>query len=112
MFPVSLIGVDVGNTSTRTSRFANYLRNLLPSNDINVMDSAAKAVGRLALASGTMTAEYVEFEAKRSFEWLAGDRHEGRRQAAVSVQVHSRQICLFVRCVEIPQHGYSHTWPW
>ena len=75
--------MDVGNTSTRISRFANYLRNLLPSNDVGVMEMAAKAVGRLALASGTYTAEYVEFEVKRSFEWLVGDRHEGRRQAAV-----------------------------
>ena len=81
---VSLIGVDVGSTSTRLSRFANYLRNLLPSNDVHVMEMAAKAVGRLALASGNYTAEYVEFEVKRAFEWLVGDRHEGRRHAAVS----------------------------
>ena len=82
---VSLIGVDVGNTSIRISRFANYLRNLLPSNDVAVMEMASKAVGRLALASGTYTAEYVEFEVKRAFEWLSGDRHEGRRHAAVSI---------------------------
>ena len=86
IFTVSLIGVDVGNTSTRISRFANYLRNLLPSNDVGVMEMAAKAVGRLALASGTYTAEYVEYEMKRVFEWLAGDRHEGKRHAAVSRQ--------------------------
>lgn len=82
-FSVSLIGVDVGNTSTRMSRFANYLRNLLPSNDVVVMEMAAKAVGILALASGTYAAEYVEFEVKRALEWLTGDRIEGRRQAAV-----------------------------
>jgi len=82
---VSLIGVDVGNTSTRNSRFANYLRNLLPSNDTVVMEMAGKAVGRLALASGTYTAEYVEFEAKRAFEWLSADRNEGRRHAAVLI---------------------------
>ena len=85
---VSLIGVDVGNTSTRISRFANYLRNLLPSSDVSVMEMAAKAVGKLALASGTYTAEYVEFEVKRAFEWLTGDRNEGRRHAAVSVTAH------------------------
>lgn len=45
----------------------------------------AKAVGRLALASGTFTAEYVEDLVKRSFEWLQGDRNEGRRHAAVSL---------------------------
>ncbi|KAL3862460.1 hypothetical protein ACJMK2_008424 [Sinanodonta woodiana] len=82
---VSLIGVDVGNTSTRISRFANYLRNLLPSSDVGVMEMAAKAVGILALSSGTYAAEYVEFEVKRAIEWLTGDRHEGRRHAAVLV---------------------------
>ncbi|XP_013778468.1 serine/threonine-protein kinase mTOR-like [Limulus polyphemus] len=82
---VSLLGVNVGNTSTRISRFANYLRNLLPSNDIGVMELAAYAVGRLALSSGTYTAEYVEFQVKRAFEWLAGERHEGKRHAAVLI---------------------------
>ncbi|XP_015906953.1 serine/threonine-protein kinase mTOR [Parasteatoda tepidariorum] len=82
---VNLLGINVGNTGTRTSRFVNYLRNLLPSSDIGVMELAAYAIGRLALASGTYTAEYVEFEAKRAFEWLSGDRHEAKRHAAVLV---------------------------
>jgi FKBP12-rapamycin complex-associated protein len=34
--------------------------------------------------SGSYTAEYVEFEVKRAFEWLSGERNEGRRHAAVS----------------------------
>ncbi|WAR26259.1 MTOR-like protein [Mya arenaria] len=80
---VSLIGIDVGNAATRISRFANYLRNLLPSNDAVVMEMAAKAMGILALSSGTNAAEYVEFEVKRSLEWLDGDRNEGKRHAAV-----------------------------
>ncbi|GAB6019044.1 hypothetical protein CHUAL_000671 [Chamberlinius hualienensis] len=106
---VSLIGIDVGNTSTRISRFANYLRNLLPSTDTSVMELAAMAVGRVAQASGTYTAEYVEFEVKRAFEWLSGDRNEGRRHAAVLVlkelavatptfffqQVHQFFDCIF-----------------
>lgn len=82
---VSLIGVDVGNTSTRISRFANYLRNLLPSNDVTVMEMAAKAMGILALSSGNFAAEYVEFEVKRALEWLTEDRNEGKRHAAVSL---------------------------
>ncbi|KAL5013846.1 hypothetical protein ScPMuIL_008116 [Solemya velum] len=82
---VSLIGVDVGNTSTRITRFANYLRNLLPSHDMGIMEMAAKAVGILALSSGTYASEYVEFEVKKALEWLLEDRHEGRRQAAVLV---------------------------
>ncbi|GBN02820.1 Serine/threonine-protein kinase mTOR, partial [Araneus ventricosus] len=82
---VCLLGINVGNTATRTSRFVNYLRNLLPSTDTGVMELAAYAIGRLALVSGTYTAEYVEFEAKRAFEWLSGDRHESKRHAAVLV---------------------------
>ncbi|EMP41525.1 Serine/threonine-protein kinase mTOR [Chelonia mydas] len=80
----SLIGVEGGN-ATRIGRFANYLRNLLPSNDPVVMEMASKAIGRLALAGDTFTAEYVEFEVKRALEWLGADRNEGRRHAAVLV---------------------------
>lgn len=76
---------DVGNRSTRITRFINYLRNLLPSNDVGVMELAARTVGKLALVSGTYAAEYVEFEVKRAFEWLGGDRHENKRHAAVLV---------------------------
>ncbi|XP_071482072.1 serine/threonine-protein kinase mTOR-like [Diadema antillarum] len=81
---VSLIGID-GDNATRIFRFANYLRNLLPSNDVVVMEMAAKAIGHLALAGGTFTPEYVDFEVKRALEWLGGDRQEGRRHAAVLV---------------------------
>jgi FKBP12-rapamycin complex-associated protein len=71
------------------SRFANYLRNLLPCNEPVVMEMAAKAVGVLALSSGTFAAEYVEFEVRRAIEWLqAGDKQAQsgeKRLAAVSV---------------------------
>jgi len=30
------------------------------------------SAGRLALAGGTLTAEFVEFEVKRALEWLQG----------------------------------------
>ena len=35
--------------------------------------------------SGTFSADYVEFEVNKALEWLSGDRHEGRRHAAVLV---------------------------
>ncbi|PIK33481.1 target of rapamycin [Apostichopus japonicus] len=38
-----------------------------------------------ALRGGTFTPEYVEFEVRRALEYLGGDRHEGRRHAAVLV---------------------------
>lgn len=48
---VSLLRVDVGNTNARMSRFVNYLRNLLPSQDVGVMELAARAVGKLTLVT-------------------------------------------------------------
>lgn len=79
-----LMSADVGNINTRTIRFVNLLRNyLLPSNDVGVMELAAKTVGKLSLISGSP--EYVEFEVKRAFEWLSGDRVENKRYAAVLV---------------------------
>jgi len=81
---VALIDVDVGNRSTRHIRFANYLRNLLPHSDVSIIEMTAGTVGKLALASGALTAEYVDFEVKRALEWLTGDRQESRRHAAVS----------------------------
>lgn len=49
------------------------------------MEMASKAIGRLAMAGDTFTAEYVEFEVKRALEWLGADRNEGRRHAAVRI---------------------------
>ncbi|XP_060521647.1 serine/threonine-protein kinase mTor [Cylas formicarius] len=82
---VCLIGVDVGNMTTRISRFANYLRNLLPSHDVGVMELVAKTMGSLAMVSGSKASEYVEFEVKTALEWLSGDRNESKRHAAVLV---------------------------
>ncbi|KAK7065603.1 hypothetical protein SK128_010038 [Halocaridina rubra] len=81
--------------------FNHHIFEMVSSNDINekkggiyaisnpdagVTELTAKAVGRLALASGTFTAEYIYVEdlVKRSFEWLQGDRNEGRRLAALT----------------------------
>ena len=84
MCVVSLLGVD-GGSSSKVNRFANYLRHVLPCGDTIAMEMAAKTVGQLALSGGTFTAEYVEFEVKRSLEALQADRNEGRRHAAVSL---------------------------
>lgn len=54
----------------QTSRLANYLRVLIPSNDIEVMRLAANTLGKLAVPGGTLTSDFVEFEAKTCVEWL------------------------------------------
>lgn len=73
-FVVCLIGADVGNMTSRIIRFANYLRNLLPSCDVGIMELVAKAMGHLAIVSGSKAPEYVEFEVKRAFEWLQEEK--------------------------------------
>eukprot|EP01135_Chromosphaera_perkinsii_P003113 Nk52_evm2s236 gene=Nk52_evmTU2s236 len=80
-----LIDIEGESNATKISRFANYLRIVLPGGDPQVMTSAAKALGHLALAGGTLTADFVEFEVKRSLEWLQGERNESRRHASVLV---------------------------
>lgn len=82
----TLVGVDIGNAATRISRFANYLRNLVPASDVVLMEMTAKGMGILALSAGNHAAEYVDFETKRALEWLAGERHEGQRYSAVRKQ--------------------------
>ncbi|CAH0563403.1 unnamed protein product [Brassicogethes aeneus] len=82
---VCFIGADMDNMTTRITRFANYLRRLLPSNDIGVMELVARTTGLLAEVSGSKASEYMEFEVNRAYEWLRGDRNEGKRHAAVLV---------------------------
>lgn len=91
-----LIGADVGNKNNRISRFANYLRNLLPSTDTSVIELTAKTIGKLALNSGTYADQYVEFEVKRAFEWLGGVRNESKRYAAVSRIVLCNYYKIFI----------------
>nr|XP_022907797.1 target of rapamycin [Onthophagus taurus] len=80
-----LIGTDVGNIPNRVTRFANYLRNLLPSSDVSLLQMVTKSMGMIALVSGSKASEYVDFEVKRAFEWLGGDRVESKRHAAVLI---------------------------
>ena len=79
----NLIDYDGEENTTKVTRFANYLRLVLPSTDTQTMIMAAKAMGHLALLSGTLTGDFVDFEIKRALEYLQGDRQEMRRHAAV-----------------------------
>lgn len=67
-----LVDLEGEENTTKITRFANYLRNVLPGNEIAVMAAASKALGRLAVSGGTLTADFVEFEVKRSLDWLHG----------------------------------------
>jgi serine/threonine-protein kinase mTOR len=61
-----------GEDTTKVTRFANYLRIVLPGQDTQITLLAAKALGKLASSNTTLTAEFVEFEVKRALEWLQG----------------------------------------
>ena len=64
--------MDGEEDPTKLTRFANYLRIVLPGSDPLITELAAKALGRLATPGGTLTSEFVEFEVKRALEWLQG----------------------------------------
>lgn len=44
---------------------------------------AVRAIGQYALFFGTQSASLVEFELKKCFSWLAGDRNEQKLIGAV-----------------------------
>lgn len=75
-FAECLISGDVVNTASRIPRYSNLLRNQLPSNDVAVMEIAAKTLVKLALLPGAKGAESFDFDLKRAFEWLSEERHE------------------------------------
>lgn len=79
--------------SNQTSRLANYLRVLIPSNDIEVMRLATQTLGKLALPRGTSTSEFVDFEVKTCLDWLTSStdnptlssKQEYRKHAALMI---------------------------
>ena len=78
-----LISFDGDDAAQKTTRFSGYLRAALRSNDNTVLVFAARALGKLAVPGGALTAELVESEVKSALEWLQSDRQESRRFAAV-----------------------------
>jgi FKBP12-rapamycin complex-associated protein len=82
----ALVDVECEESPTFITRFANYLRLILPCNNVATMIMASKVLGHLAQAGGTLTADFVEFEMKRALEGLnAEKRSEHHRLAAVLV---------------------------
>lgn len=97
---VCLISSDSEANKTRITRYAHYLRNIFPSNDVNILELAAKTMGRIATSLGIKRGEYVEMEIKRAFEWLTGERNEGKRLSA----------CLILRelAIAMPSFFFQH----
>ncbi|KAK5667368.1 phosphatidylinositol kinase-related protein kinase tor1 [Batrachochytrium dendrobatidis] len=81
-----LIDLESGDENTsKISRFANYLHNVLPGTDPQITILATKALGRLVNPIKGLSTDFVEAEIKRAFEWLQGERIETRRYAAVLI---------------------------
>ncbi|KAF1783413.1 Serine/threonine-protein kinase TOR [Phytophthora cactorum] len=82
--------IDVSNED-QFIRFVNYLRYFLqqPQTSRRALLAASSAMGKLATSSvsGTLVASFVDFEAKRAFEWLQEGQpgtHATRNEALVS----------------------------
>ncbi|KDQ52943.1 hypothetical protein JAAARDRAFT_61533 [Jaapia argillacea MUCL 33604] len=67
-------------------RFYNYVKPLLPNNDINVMLAASKTLGQIAEIGGATFGErFMEKEVQTAIELLQGDRQEPGRYAGVLI---------------------------
>jgi len=75
-------GVDVAQKITR---FTQSLRTVLRGKDLNSMQPAAVALGKICRPGGALISELVESEVKTALEWLQSDRVEERRYSAVLV---------------------------
>ncbi|XP_045451535.1 serine/threonine-protein kinase Tor-like [Melitaea cinxia] len=97
---VCLITGDSEVHKTRINRYAQYLRNIFPTNDMNILELAAKSMGRVATSMGIKRAEFVELEIKRAFEWLGEERNEGKRLSA----------CFILRelAIAMPSYFFLH----
>eukprot|EP01043_Picozoa_sp_COSAG02_P082356 COSAG02_NODE_20602_length_823_cov_1.395028_1_plen_253_part_10 len=106
-----LIDVESDENATKIIRFAEMLRMCLPHTEAVVMDKAARALGHLARAGGTLALDFVEFEVRRALEWLREvPPHMPRRQASVLMcrELALNAPTLFYVSVE---PFFTHIWP-
>lgn len=75
-------GVDV---ALKYTRFTQNLKTVLRAKDINPMQPAAIALGKLCRPGGSLISELVDSEVNTALEWLQNDRIEERRYSAVLV---------------------------
>jgi FKBP12-rapamycin complex-associated protein len=82
----ALVDAEIDDSTTLLTRFANYLRAVLPCDDMETMRKAAKVLGHLVRTGDALIADLVDFEIKRALEALSSfPRVESRRLAAVLV---------------------------
>ncbi|THH30677.1 hypothetical protein EUX98_g3507 [Antrodiella citrinella] len=79
-------GGGVIESSSILFRFYNYVKSLLPNNDINVMLAASKTLGQIAAISGAGFGDYfMEYEVQAAIGLLQADKQEPGRYAGVLI---------------------------
>ncbi|KAF6831023.1 FAT domain-containing protein [Colletotrichum musicola] len=82
----ALVDVEVSEQSTKMfARFNQNLKTILRGKDINPMQAAAVALGKMCRPGGSMISELVESETQMALEWLQSERVEERRYSAALV---------------------------
>lgn len=56
------------------SRYAAYLRSLLPTHDAQVAAATSRTLAKLALSDPLFSAEIIDFELPRSIDWIKSNR--------------------------------------
>ncbi|KAG8995960.1 phosphatidylinositol kinase- protein kinase tor1 [Tulasnella sp. JGI-2019a] len=81
-------------------RLYNYVKTLLPSQDMNVMIAASKTLGRIAEAGGASFGDhFVDFEVPRALQLLQGDKDSGKYAAVLVLRELARHS---------PNHYYTY----
>ncbi|KAF7543089.1 hypothetical protein G7Z17_g11028 [Cylindrodendrum hubeiense] len=81
----ALIDFDGVDVALKYTRFTQNLKTILRGKDINPMQPAATALGKLCRPGGALISELVDSEVNTALEWLQNDRVEERRYSAVLV---------------------------
>ncbi|KAH7175343.1 armadillo-type protein [Dactylonectria macrodidyma] len=81
----ALIDFDGVDVALKYTRFTQNLKTILRGKDINPMQPAATALGKLCRPGGSLISELVDSEVNTALEWLQNDRVEERRYSAVLV---------------------------
>nr|NP_524891.1 mechanistic target of rapamycin, isoform A [Drosophila melanogaster]Q9VK45.1 RecName: Full=Serine/threonine-protein kinase mTor; AltName: Full=Target of rapamycin; AltName: Full=mechanistic Target of rapamycin [Drosophila melanogaster]AAF53237.1 mechanistic target of rapamycin, isoform A [Drosophila melanogaster]CCB63099.1 target for rapamycin [Drosophila melanogaster]CCB63100.1 target for rapamycin [Drosophila melanogaster]CCB63101.1 target for rapamycin [Drosophila melanogaster]CCB63102. len=82
------------------SPYLNRLRDLLLINDVSVMEIAARSLVKLANMPTSKGADSFDFDIKKAFEVLRGERQEYRRHSAVFI--------LRELAIALPTYFYQH----
>jgi FKBP12-rapamycin complex-associated protein len=79
-------GEDTIGSKKYLFRFYNYVKQLLPNHDVNIMLAASKTLGQIAAIGGADFGErFMDLEVPAAVELLQGDKQESPRYAGVLI---------------------------